>query len=65
MTKLELAGDGFDELELQSYTERLLFVECRLGLEKHRALAQAASEAPMGMEVGALEPEPRRGISIR
>eukprot|EP00969_Alexandrium_andersonii_P329675 14568279-Alexandrium_andersonii.AAC.1 len=29
-----------------------------MGLEKHRALAQAASaEAPVGMEVGALEPE--------
>eukprot|EP00969_Alexandrium_andersonii_P276734 12231795-Alexandrium_andersonii.AAC.1 len=40
-----------DELELQSYTERLLFVKRRLGLEKHRALAQAASsEAPVSME---------------
>eukprot|EP00969_Alexandrium_andersonii_P276765 12233358-Alexandrium_andersonii.AAC.1 len=48
-----------DKLELQSYAERLLFAKPRLGLEKHRALAQAASaEAPVGMEVGALEPEP-------
>eukprot|EP00969_Alexandrium_andersonii_P259135 11457731-Alexandrium_andersonii.AAC.1 len=34
----------------------------RLGLEKHWALAQAASsEAPVSMEVGALEPEPTEG----
>eukprot|EP00969_Alexandrium_andersonii_P019100 834269-Alexandrium_andersonii.AAC.1 len=49
-----------DKLELQSYSERLLFVKRRLGLEKHRALAQAASaEALVSMEVGALEPESR------
>eukprot|EP00969_Alexandrium_andersonii_P336604 14878932-Alexandrium_andersonii.AAC.1 len=47
-----------DKLELQSYAERLLSVKRRLGLEKHRALAQATSaEAPVSMEVGALEPE--------
>eukprot|EP00969_Alexandrium_andersonii_P008416 366872-Alexandrium_andersonii.AAC.1 len=47
-----------NELELQSYSEHLLFVKRRFGLEKHRALAQAASaEAPASMEVGALEPE--------
>eukprot|EP00969_Alexandrium_andersonii_P080368 3542321-Alexandrium_andersonii.AAC.1 len=46
-----------DKLELQSYAERLFFVKRRLGLEKRRALAQAAfAEAPVGMEVGALEP---------
>eukprot|EP00969_Alexandrium_andersonii_P039068 1712888-Alexandrium_andersonii.AAC.1 len=45
-------------MELQSYGERLLFIKRRLGLEKHRALAQAASsDAPVSMEVGALEPE--------
>eukprot|EP00969_Alexandrium_andersonii_P365565 15466526-Alexandrium_andersonii.AAC.1 len=32
-----------DKVELQSCAERLLFVTRRLGLEKHRALAQAAS----------------------
>eukprot|EP00969_Alexandrium_andersonii_P166870 7374337-Alexandrium_andersonii.AAC.1 len=48
-----------DKLELQSYSEQLLFVKRRLGLEKHRALAQAASsDAPIGMDVGALEPGP-------
>eukprot|EP00975_Prorocentrum_lima_P055303 11598211-Prorocentrum_lima.AAC.1 len=47
-----------DKMELQSYNERLLFVKRRLGLEKHRALAQAASsDAPVSMDVGALEPE--------
>eukprot|EP00969_Alexandrium_andersonii_P007299 318145-Alexandrium_andersonii.AAC.1 len=35
-----------DKLELQSYQERLLFTTRRLGLEKHRALAQAASADP-------------------
>eukprot|EP00969_Alexandrium_andersonii_P346872 15335036-Alexandrium_andersonii.AAC.1 len=46
-----------DKLELQSYSERLLFIKRRLGLEKHRALARAASaDAPVSMEVGALEP---------
>eukprot|EP00969_Alexandrium_andersonii_P108634 4793068-Alexandrium_andersonii.AAC.1 len=36
-----------DKLELQGCTERLLFAKRRLGLEGHRALAQAASsEAP-------------------
>eukprot|EP00969_Alexandrium_andersonii_P236159 10426140-Alexandrium_andersonii.AAC.1 len=45
-------------MELQTYQERLLFVKRRLGLGKHRALAQAASgDAPVSMEVGALEPE--------
>eukprot|EP00969_Alexandrium_andersonii_P174757 7727972-Alexandrium_andersonii.AAC.1 len=35
------------KLELQSYSERLLFVKRRPGLEKHRALALAASsDAP-------------------
>eukprot|EP00969_Alexandrium_andersonii_P338137 14943614-Alexandrium_andersonii.AAC.1 len=48
-----------DKPELQSYAKCLLLVERRLGLEKHRALAQAASsEAPVSMGVGALEPEP-------
>eukprot|EP00969_Alexandrium_andersonii_P243000 10734334-Alexandrium_andersonii.AAC.1 len=38
-----------DKLELQSYSEGLLFVKRRLGLETHRALAQAASsDAPIG-----------------
>eukprot|EP00969_Alexandrium_andersonii_P182038 8044435-Alexandrium_andersonii.AAC.1 len=42
----------------QTYQERLLFIKRCLGLEKHRALAQAASgDAPASMEVGALEPE--------
>eukprot|EP00969_Alexandrium_andersonii_P321692 14213638-Alexandrium_andersonii.AAC.1 len=51
-----------DQLELLSCAGRLLFVTRRLGLEKHRALAQAASaEAPVSMEVGALEPEPPEG----
>eukprot|EP00969_Alexandrium_andersonii_P180534 7978871-Alexandrium_andersonii.AAC.1 len=50
-----------DKMELQSYNERLLFIKKRLGLEKHRALAQAASaDAPVSMEVGALEPEPEQ-----
>eukprot|EP00969_Alexandrium_andersonii_P296602 13106437-Alexandrium_andersonii.AAC.1 len=36
-----------DKLELQTYQERLLFIQRRLGLEKHRALAQAApADAP-------------------
>eukprot|EP00969_Alexandrium_andersonii_P291104 12868693-Alexandrium_andersonii.AAC.1 len=36
-----------DKLELQSYQERLLSIKRWLGLEKHRALAQAASaDAP-------------------
>eukprot|EP00969_Alexandrium_andersonii_P230624 10184590-Alexandrium_andersonii.AAC.1 len=40
-----------DKLELQSYSERLLVFKRRLGLEKQRALAQAASsEAPVSME---------------
>eukprot|EP00969_Alexandrium_andersonii_P210972 9317644-Alexandrium_andersonii.AAC.1 len=40
-----------DKLELQSYDERLPFVKRRLGLDKHRALAQAASaKAPVSME---------------
>eukprot|EP00969_Alexandrium_andersonii_P240603 10622084-Alexandrium_andersonii.AAC.1 len=48
-----------DKLELQTYRERLLFIKRRLGLEKHRAVAQAASaDAPVGVEAGALEPEP-------
>ena len=48
-----------DKLELQSYSERLLFVKRRLGLEKHRALAQETNaDAPVSMEVGALESEP-------
>eukprot|EP00969_Alexandrium_andersonii_P295397 13057324-Alexandrium_andersonii.AAC.1 len=51
--------DRGDELELQSYSERLLFAKRRLGLEKSRALAQAASsDAPIGKDVGALESEP-------
>eukprot|EP00969_Alexandrium_andersonii_P294625 13023032-Alexandrium_andersonii.AAC.1 len=45
-------------MELQNYNERLLFVKRRLGLERHRALAQAASsDAPVSVEVGVLEPE--------
>eukprot|EP00969_Alexandrium_andersonii_P116447 5147986-Alexandrium_andersonii.AAC.1 len=33
------------------------FIKRRLGLEKHRALAQAASaDAPVSMDVGVLEP---------
>eukprot|EP00969_Alexandrium_andersonii_P070882 3129816-Alexandrium_andersonii.AAC.1 len=40
-----------DKLEVQSYSERFLFVKRRLGREKHRALAQAASsDAPIGMD---------------
>eukprot|EP00969_Alexandrium_andersonii_P100387 4428560-Alexandrium_andersonii.AAC.1 len=35
------------KLELQTCQERLLFIKRRLGLEKHRALAQAVSaDAP-------------------
>ena len=48
-----------DHLEIQSYQERLLFVKRRLGLMKHRALAQATSSSlpnlPMSMDVSPLE----------
>eukprot|EP00969_Alexandrium_andersonii_P111095 4904014-Alexandrium_andersonii.AAC.1 len=46
-----------DKLELQTYAESLLFVQSRLGLEKHSVLAQeAASEAPDSVGSGALVP---------
>ena len=44
-----------DKPELQSYSQRLAFVKRRLGLAKHRALAQSTgSDAPVSMEVGNL-----------
>ena len=44
-----------DHMEVQSYRERLQFVKRRLGLEKQKALAQAAaSGGPVDMEVGNL-----------
>eukprot|EP00969_Alexandrium_andersonii_P361837 15458431-Alexandrium_andersonii.AAC.1 len=47
-----------DKLELLTYSERFLCVNCRLGLEEDRALAQEATpDAPVGVAVGALVPE--------
>eukprot|EP00969_Alexandrium_andersonii_P316161 13967793-Alexandrium_andersonii.AAC.1 len=44
-----------DKLELQSHSERCLFIKRRLRLEKRRALAQEASAAAhVSMDVGTL-----------
>ena len=44
-----------DHLDLQTYAQRINFVKRRLGLEKHRALAQlTGSDAPVAMEIGNL-----------
>eukprot|EP00969_Alexandrium_andersonii_P335138 14810994-Alexandrium_andersonii.AAC.1 len=51
-----------DKLEPRTFSERLQFAKCRLGLEKHRALAQeAAVGASVSVEVGALMPEDSGG----
>ena len=45
-----------DKPEHQSITSRLAFVKRRLGMEKHRALAQlTSSQAPVSMDVGNLD----------
>eukprot|EP00969_Alexandrium_andersonii_P330734 14617804-Alexandrium_andersonii.AAC.1 len=50
----QLPPEGFR----RALGDKLHFVKRRLGLEKHRTLAQAASsDAPLSVDVGALEPE--------
>ena len=45
-----------DKPELQTFASRLAFVKRRLGMEKHRALAQLThSQAPVSMDVGNLD----------